>query len=84
MPPGKLKAIARALFEPAITEAEARSEGFELEDYTSDIFEVWTNNEPALELFRRVGTKWKPPAMGGTPLGLQWECIYPLMDRYDA
>lgn len=30
---------------------------------------------------RRVGTKWLYPSMGGTPLGIRWEAIYPLMDR---
>jgi len=28
-----------------------------------------------------IGTRWVYPAMGGVPLGVRWEAIYPLMDR---
>ena len=45
------------------------------------MIEVWPDNELALSLFRRVGTRWRLPPMGGVPIGLQWEAIYPLMDR---
>jgi hypothetical protein len=69
------------LHEPPITEAEAKSEGFELDDYETDIIEVWPDNERAYELFRRVGTRWMIPPMGGVPIGLRWEALYPLMDR---
>jgi hypothetical protein len=34
-----------------------------------------------MRLFSRVGTRWVYPAMGGPPIGLRWEAIYPLMDR---
>lgn len=43
--------------------------------------EVWPDNEQAMQLFRKVGTCWMHPAMGGTPYGIRWEAIYPLMDR---
>lgn len=43
--------------------------------------ELWPDNLQAYELFRRVGTRWRLPPMGGVPVGLQWEAIYPLMDR---
>lgn len=42
---------------------------------------MWPDNEQALHLFARVGTRWVHPAMGGPPIGLRWEAIYPLMDR---
>jgi len=42
---------------------------------------VWPDNESALELARLIGTRWVYPSMGGAPLGLRWEAIYPLMDR---
>lgn len=64
-----------------MTEAEARSEGFELEDYETEIVELWPDNTQVYELFRRVGTRWRLPPMSGVPIGLQWEAIYPLMDR---
>ncbi|WP_255355204.1 DUF1799 domain-containing protein [Acidovorax sp. Leaf160] len=66
-----------------MTEAEARADGFELEDYEAEIteLEVWPDNELATRLFRQVGTRWLFPAMGGVPVGLRWEAIYPLMDR---
>lgn len=83
-PLGKLRAIARALYEPPITEDEAKSEGFELEDYDTDVIEVWPDNELALSIFQRVGTKWLYPPMGGAPNGLRWEAIYPLMDHAGA
>ncbi|HVR48681.1 MAG TPA: DUF1799 domain-containing protein [Pseudorhodoferax sp.] len=69
------------MYEPPVTEAEARSEGFELEDYTTDIVEVWPDNELALSVFKRVGTKWMIQAMSAVPYGLRWEAMYPLMDR---
>ncbi|MFT3815437.1 MAG: DUF1799 domain-containing protein [Acidovorax sp.] len=64
-----------------MTEAEARSEGFELEDYETEAIEVWPDNEQAFSVFQRAGTKWVFPAMGGVPTGLRWEAIYPLMGR---
>jgi hypothetical protein len=70
------------LHEPAITESEARSEGFELEDYITEVIEVWPDNERPLAIFRKVGTRWKYPSMGGAPIGLEWPSIYPLMDRF--
>lgn len=45
--------------------------------------EVWPDNERALGIFRKVGTRWKLPPMGTVPVGLQWEAIYPLMDRLE-
>lgn len=66
---------------PPYTEAEARSEGWELEDFESDVLEVWPDNERALDAFQRVGTRWMYGAMGGVPIGLRWEAIYPLIDR---
>ena len=42
---------------------------------------MWPDNEQAMHLFARVGTRWVFPAMGGPPIGLRWEAIYPLMDR---
>ncbi|MFG5778040.1 DUF1799 domain-containing protein [Comamonas sp. J-3] len=80
-PTGKLRAIARALYEPHITEAEAKAAGFELEDYETETLEVWPDNEVALELAHMIGTRWVYPPMGGPPLGLRWEAMYPLMDR---
>lgn len=47
------------------------------------MLEVWPDNEQALALFQKVGTRWRYPAMGGTPIGLQWEAIYPLMARLE-
>ena len=69
------------MFEPPITESEAKSEGFELEDYETDIVEIWPDNERAYELFLRIGTRWMHSPMGGVPTGLRWEALYPLMDR---
>ena len=28
-----------------------------------------------------MGTRWVYPAMGGPPMGLRWEALYPLMDH---
>lgn len=42
---------------------------------------MWPDNERALALFQRVGTRWAYAPMGNTPYGLRWEAIYPLMDR---
>ncbi|WP_429015987.1 DUF1799 domain-containing protein [Comamonas sp. 4034] len=82
-PTGKLKAIARSLFEPPVTAAEAQAEGWALEDYETEIIEVWPDNESALELARLIGTRWVYPSMGGAPLGLRWEAMYPLMDKLE-
>ena len=69
------------MYEPPITAAEAQSEGFELEDYETEVLVVWPDNERAMALFRLVGTRWVTAPVGGLPLGLRWEAIYPLMDR---
>lgn len=45
------------------------------------MIEVWPDNELALSVFQRVGTKWLYPPMGGVPLALRWEAMYPLMER---
>lgn len=55
--------------------------GFELEDFETRIVEIWPDNERALNVFARVGTKWAHQGMGGVPVGFRWEAIYPLMDR---
>nr|WP_314710532.1 DUF1799 domain-containing protein [uncultured Comamonas sp.] len=52
-----------------------------MEDYETDVVEIWPDNELACSIFRRVGTRWRSPPMGGVPIGLQWEAIYPLMER---
>lgn len=36
-----------------------------------------------LELARLIGTRWVYPPMGGAPLGLRWEAMYPLMDKLE-
>lgn len=71
------------MYEPPITESEAKSEGFELEDYQTEVLEIWPDNELATDIFKKVGTRWVYPTMGGPPLGLRWEAIYPLMDRLE-
>lgn len=70
------------LHTPEITEAEARREGFELEDYEADIaeLEIWPDNEMAVDFWRRIGTRWQFGPMGGPPAGLRWEAVYPLVD----
>nr|WP_255368600.1 DUF1799 domain-containing protein [Polaromonas sp. OV174] len=52
-----------------------------MEDYETEVLEVWPDNERALSLFRLVGTRWRIPPMGGVPIGLSWSDMYPLMDR---
>lgn len=42
---------------------------------------MWPDNERALQLLKQVGTRWVPASMGGVPMGLRWEALYPLMDR---
>lgn len=42
---------------------------------------MWPDNERALALLQRVGTRWVYPPMGAVPCGLRWGDIYPLMDR---
>lgn len=44
---------------------------------------MWPDNERALALFRKIGTRWIVSPMGGPPLGIRWEAIYPLMDRLE-
>lgn len=43
---------------------------------------IWPDNAKAFDVFKRVGTKWNHPPMGGVPVGVQWDSIYPLMDRW--
>lgn len=66
--------------EPPITESEARSAGWELEDYESEELTVWPDNWPVVRLFSRVCDRWYYEAPG-IPAGLRWEAVYPLMER---
>jgi hypothetical protein len=62
-----------------MTLAEARSQGFELEDFPEEEVEVWPEHFPVLQLFQRVGTRW---VIGtASVIGIRWEAMYPLMDR---
>ena len=42
---------------------------------------MWPDNEQALAIFWKIGTRWRLPPMGAVPIGVQWEALYPLMDR---
>jgi hypothetical protein len=42
---------------------------------------VWPDNERALGVFERLGSRWRFPPMGGPPFALDWLAIYPLIDR---
>ena len=64
-----------------MTEEEAKAEGFELEDYETEVIEIWPDNELPIGLFRMIGTRWRYPPMGGPPTVLDWPSVYPLMDR---
>lgn len=44
---------------------------------------MWPDNERALAIFERVGSRWNYHPAGGTPYGLRWESIYPLMDSLE-
>lgn len=44
-----------------------------------DEFEVWPENESALEIFCRLGTQWKVGALGGF-LGLDYSGVLALFD----
>lgn len=52
------------------------------EDYAGDKVEVWPDNLASFMFFCRVGksTRWRVSPGGGV-IGLQFESIYPLMDR---
>lgn len=54
-----------------------------MEDYETEVVEVWPDNEAPLRIFERAGARWRMPSMGGTPYGLDWPSNYPLMDRAD-
>lgn len=45
----------------------------------NEVVEIWPENWPAWELFRRLGTQWAV-GMGGRT-GLRYEALYPLLDR---
>lgn len=57
-----------------------RAAGFEPEDFEGDVVEVWPENQRAVDVFQRIGTRWNRGALGGT-FGICWEAVYPLMDR---
>lgn len=52
------------------------------EDYAGDKVEVWPENLESFRFFCRVGrsTRWRIAPSGGV-IGLQYEAIYPLMDK---
>lgn len=52
------------------------------EDYAGEKVEVWPQNLQSFGFFCRVGksSRWRYAPSGGV-IGLQFEAIYPLMDR---
>lgn len=46
---------------------------------TEDEFQVWPENWPVWELYRRVATQWRYSWSG--PTGLDYSAVYPLIDR---
>lgn len=49
------------------------------EDIAPEDVEIWPENEPAVNLVRRIGTQWNVGPTG--PTGLIYASVYPLMDR---
>lgn len=46
---------------------------------------IWPENELAVQMFCRIGTRWRYMARGmqGAMFvaGVQWDAVYPLLDR---
>lgn len=46
----------------------------------SEVVEVWPEHEKAFAIFKRLPTQWFAGMNG--PIGLRYESVYPLIDRY--
>jgi hypothetical protein len=70
--------VGAALFEPLPSQAHLEAHGLTREDYDDDATEVWPENFPALQIFRRVMSQWRVAGMGGY-VGLDYTALYPVM-----
>jgi hypothetical protein len=80
--PGKLKAIARALYGKGPDVATLAGIGLLPSDYGTgedDTVDVWPENKPALDIFWRMSTQWR--VGGGGPYGLDYGPMFTLMER---
>ena len=57
--------------------------GFDPEDYWEDPVSVWPENVEVFSLFVRLQTQWNWAVGmgGGQRVGLEYEAVYPLLDR---
>lgn len=58
--------------------------GMTMDDFEEDelSFPVWEECMEAVAFFQlRIGTRWVYSGMG-SPTGVRWEAVYPLLDRY--
>lgn len=56
-----------------------RGSGWRPEDFAPPSVDVWPENGPPLDLFRRIATQWR--AGGGGPFGLDYTVVYRELDR---
>lgn len=76
-PPGKLRRIAKALYEKPLSAQELAAWGFKPSDFDHEYVEVWPENQPAFMLFQALRTQWRT-GMGGAT-GLDYTAVFALM-----
>ena len=67
------------MYEPRASDQELEMWGLTAEDVFEDV-EIWPEHELAFAVFRRLNTQWAAGPNG--PIGLKYESVYPLIDRY--
>lgn len=59
------------------TPDEMRAQGFEPEDYATDVVGVWPEHHQAVRFFRRLQTQWRHGMNG--PTGLEYASVLALL-----
>jgi hypothetical protein len=65
--------VARALYTPAPTAAEAAAWGLTLEEAAGEVTEIWPDNAQAVTVFAAMGTQWRFGMAG--PTGLDYAAL---------
>jgi len=76
---GKLRRLARAIFTPGPTQAEATWSGLTLaEAEAAAAVDLWPDHVTALNAFLRVITQWRVAGMGGV-IGLDYGPLFSVL-----
>lgn len=77
--PGKLKAVARARYEPGASVAQLKAFGFNPDTYKVTI-NAWDETWPIWQLWDRIGNQWRTGG-DGAAIALDYNPLFHLLGR---